>query len=121
MNHKLTQLTLTVDMGSYWIATTSDNEQCFVHASEVNNYPDCQEFSAIIVPNNRDHPKWYAKRISDELEITAPVGLIEGFDARFDMAYAAGLCCKIVFLDQNGDNKYFYAPDLASVYVEEFE
>ena len=118
---ELTQLTLDTDMGTYWIATTTDGRKCFVHATEVNNFPDCDVFSAIVVPNFRDHPPLFAKRLSDELDITAPDGLVEGFSHRLDMAYAAGLCGKIVFLDQNGKNRHFYAPDLAQVYVEEFE
>lgn len=119
----LTQLTLDTDMGTYWIATTTKGEKCFVHATEVNNYPDCDTFSAIVVPNNRQHPPLYAKRISDIPidSVVAPEKLTEGYTDALDFAYAAGLCGKIVLLDQNGDNKYYFTPDLSGVYVEEFE
>ena len=118
---ELTQLTLDTDMGTYWIATTTEGEKCFVHATEANNFPDVDTFSAIVTPNRRDHPPLYAKRISDILDIVPPDKLIEGYSDVFDFAYAAGLCGKIVFLDQSGDNRYFYAPNLSAVYVEEFE
>ena len=119
----LTQLTLEKDMGTYWIANTSDGQKCFIHATEVNNYPDCEVFSAIVTSNRRDHPPLYAKRISDIpiASVAAPKALTEGYTPELDFAYAAGLCGKIVFLSQNGENKYYYAPDLEQVYVEEFE
>ena len=119
----LTQLTLETDMGTYWIATTTDGQKCFIHATEVNNYPDCDTFSAIVVPNKRNHPPLYAKRISDVdiALVVAPDVLTEGYTDALDFAYAAGLCGKVVFLDQKGDNKYYYVCDLATVYVEEFE
>ena len=121
MTQHLTTLTLTVNMGRYHIATMPNGEQCFIHAAEVEKYPDCNVFSAIVVENEKDHPKWYAKRISDETEIVAPVGIVEGYDQQFDMAYAAGLCSKAVILSQGQPSRVWYMPNPDGYYIEEFE
>jgi len=127
----ITTITLTTRTHGGWIARIDDSgDECFVPDSQVDRHPECEEFTAVIVPNKRQYPEWFCHRLRPAHSIM-PVDVhmamddlpIIGYTHAAEMGYAAGLCDKIVALrgkkTVDAENLTWYVDDIDNYSVEE--
>ena len=125
----ITTLTLSRDTGDGWIGALPDKTECYIPYGAIHNR-EGTEFTAVVTENRRAFPKWFAVRLRPLSQIapddiTAPVGVHQGYSDVYEMAYAAGLCDKLTAYSRgkvvdNGDGVW-YVSNIKDVYVEEYE
>ena len=102
----ITTITLVNPTHGGWIARLDDyGDDCFVPQAQIDRHPDDTEFTAVLIENKRQWPKWFCNRIRPVSMVLpgdvliAMRGLpVDGYSHAAEMGFGAGLCDKIVFI-----------------------
>lgn len=129
----ITTITLVNRTHGGWIARLDDGgEECFVPQAQIDRHPVDTEFTAVLIENKRQWPKWFCNRIRPASDVLpgdvhqSMRGLpIDGYSHAAELGFGAGLCDKIVFIrgkkDVDATPRVMYVKNVDGYTIEEGE